>query len=194
MTSAGPTYAEAREALSEVLAPESVAHCERVAESSAAVAHAYGLDEERARLAGLLHDWSRDADDPDLIAEAERLGIAIADPDRRRPYLLHARIAAAELKERFPGIDAEVLEAVATHTLGEVGMGPLAKVVYVADMIEPARKWLGVEGLRSAVGVSSLDELFVAAFAHTLGHVIERGKPLHPTALAVWNSIADGES
>ncbi|MBA4370697.1 MAG: hypothetical protein C0418_03855 [Coriobacteriaceae bacterium] len=190
MTAAGVSYAEAREALAEVLVPGSVEHCERVAQESARLARAYGLDEERARLAGLLHDWCRDADDPDLLAAAARLKVPITETDRRRPYLLHARVAAAELEERFPGLDADVLEAIGAHTLGEMGMGPLAEAVYVADMIEPARAWHGVEELRSAVGVSTLGELFARALARTLGHVIARGRPIHPTALAVWNSIA----
>ena len=57
-----------------------------------------------ARLAGLLHDWCKEAGRDELLAAAQRLGIEITTVDRVRPSLLHGPVGAAELAESFPGL------------------------------------------------------------------------------------------
>lgn len=184
-----PTLEEAHAALSRRLGPGSLGHCERVSDAARRIAVSYGLDEEPCALAGLLHDWSRDDDDATLLADAERYGLSVNAIEHARPYLLHARTAAERLREAFPGLDGDVIEAVAAHTLGSPGMGEPAKAVYVADTIEDARTWEGVEELRRAVGAVTLDELFTRAFQHTLAHVVDRRRRIHPQAIEVWNSL-----
>lgn len=186
---ARPTLEEAHAVMAARLGGRSLAHCERVSETAARIAAAYGADPEAAGLAGLLHDRDRDEDDAGLLEAAERHGLGIDDVERARPYLLHSRTAAEELRSDLPGISEEVLEAVEAHTLGSDGMSDLAKVVYVADMIEPARDWDGVEELREAVGEVDLGELFTRAYQVTLAHVVAKRRRIHPRALEVWNSL-----
>ncbi len=193
---AGVDPSEARAALAERLGPASLAHCERVAETAARLAGRFGLDEADARLAGLLHDWEREAEDEDLLAKARSYGILVSEVDEAVPYLLHADVAAREVAEVFPALGEDVVEAVGTHTVGSPTMGPLAKLVYVADMIEPARGFEGVEPLRRQAERavrSGLDELFGRAYRHTLLHLVTAGRPIHPRSVETWNRlVADG--
>jgi predicted HD superfamily hydrolase involved in NAD metabolism len=188
-----PSFEEARAAVRERLSRESGEHCERVAETSAEIANAYGEDVDVARLAGLLHDWDRDTSADELLDRAVASGVEVTQEDRLVPYLLHARVGAAELSERYPGLDARVLEAVATHTLGAPVMSPLAKIVYVADMLEPVRSYPGVEELREAIGSCALDELFRRAYTRSLMRVLERRRHIHEATVETWNQQVAGE-
>jgi predicted HD superfamily hydrolase involved in NAD metabolism len=47
--------------------------------------------------------------------------------------------------------DKDVLNAIKYHTTGRDNMSTLEKVVYVADLIEPSRKYEGVNELRKVI-------------------------------------------
>ena len=47
--------------------------------------------------------------------------------------------------------DEDILSAIKYHTTGRANMSLLEKVIYIADLIEPSRRFLGVEELRKAV-------------------------------------------
>jgi predicted HD superfamily hydrolase involved in NAD metabolism len=183
------TYQQAHEALAARLSPQALGHCERVAETAAEIAARFGVDAERARLAGLLHDWGREDGDEALLSAAEAAGIPVDDVDRRVPYLLHADVSAAEIRDRFPELGDDIVQAVACHTFGRVGMTPLDKVVYIADSIEPGRDFLGVEELRAMAHGCDLEELFISTYARSISGLIQRRRPIHPGTAAVWNWI-----
>ena len=117
------------------------AHSLRVARCAELLARRHGVDPRKARLAGLLHDLARLHTPAQLIAESEARGFTINQVEREHPVLLHARLGAALARERFGVEDAEVLSAIAKHTTGAEEMSPLDSVVYLADSLEPARKF-----------------------------------------------------
>jgi predicted HD superfamily hydrolase involved in NAD metabolism len=115
------------------------AHSVRVARNAELLARRHGVDAEKARLAGLLHDLARLYSPERLIAECEARGIEIEEAARRHPMLLHARLGAALARELFGVNDSEVLSAIEKHTTGADEMSLLDRVVYLADSLEPGR-------------------------------------------------------
>ncbi len=186
------TYGQASEVLRSRLGDTSFAHSERVAGTAADLAVAYGVDSDQARLAGLLHDWDRELSAKELTASAHASGINVTQADESMPYLLHARTAAVNLEQALPGLPPEVLRAVARHTMGAPDMTELDMVVYLADMIEPARSYPGVQGLRDAVGSVTLRELFALGYQHSLAHLVSARRYIHPLTVAVWNELVAG--
>lgn len=170
-----------------------LAHSLRVEAQAAELARAYGIDAEAASLAGLLHDWSKSASDEALLARAVSLGVPVSETDRERPSLLHAPVGAAELVLTWPDLDPAIAQAVARHTYGAAGMTPLDMVVYVADTIEPSRRFDGVAELRAAVGQVPLGELYLRVFAGSLHHLLDARAPIHPATVAGWNHAVAGE-
>jgi nicotinate-nucleotide adenylyltransferase len=139
----------------------------------------FGLDPRLGYLAGIAHDMAKSLREEALLKLAVLDGRDISRMERKKPSLLHGRAAAVLLRERFDIHNRDVLEAVAWHTEGCADMGPLGKVLYIADKIEVSRE--GVEpGLREAgfsrtgepgadeSGGEALDRLFEAVLAETV--------------------------
>lgn len=183
------TRDEAMAALTPRLSERSLSHSVAVAQAAEHLAAVYGADTDDAWLAGLLHDWSRDLTNAQLVDEARALGMELAEVDLAVPYLLHARVAAREMSAELPGVPRQVVEAVERHTVGVAEMTALDMCVYVADMIEPARTYEGVRDLRALVGDIGLEELYARAYALSLTHLIAVKKYIHPASVAAWNAI-----
>lgn len=175
----------------ERLSDERYAHTLRVAETAERLARLHGLDPERARLAGLLHDTAREVGKEELLRVAEEEGLRVGDFERERPILLHGPVAA-ELSRKDLGLeDAEVRDAVRAHTTGEPGMEPLALALYVADKIEPDRGQPGVDDLRE-LALESLHLAARAALEDSVSHNERRGRPVHPKSLQTLKWLASG--
>jgi predicted HD superfamily hydrolase involved in NAD metabolism len=114
-------------------------HCRRTAALASRLAHRFGVDPCRAYLAGLAHDLGRELPETELLRLAAMDGAPLRDWERQRPVLLHGRAAAVLLGA---AAGAAVREAVADHVTGRPGMSVLARVVYVADFLEPGRGFL----------------------------------------------------
>ena len=150
-------------------------HSRGVALLAASLCGRFGLNPDAGYLAGIAHDICKELS-PDKIASLALLdGRPISEVENRKPALLHARAAACFLESRFSYRDARVLEAIRLHTFGADSMGALAKIVYVADKIEPSRESVSPL-LRSMTATAELDELFYATVEDTVRYLRERGK------------------
>jgi nicotinate-nucleotide adenylyltransferase len=108
----------------------------------------------------------------ELLAAAQRDGREISELERRKPMLLHGRAAAVLLRERFGVHNEEALEAVAFHTEGKIGMGPLAKLVYIADKVEVSRKRVDGRLRDLACGQDGSPATLEGIFREVLGEAV----------------------
>ncbi len=176
-------YEQARKRLKERLDRKRYEHSLSVSDMAVRLARAYGVDERKARLAGLLHDWDKDYSDDEARARARDLGVK-ANPVvlDSMPRLLHGPTAALDLAREYPEIGDDVL-----HTSAEVGMTDLDMIVYTADAIEPLRPFDGMAAIRDRIGEASLEELFLATFQHVIAFLVEKKRRMHPDTVSVWN-------
>lgn len=179
----------ARELLTSRLCDVSLRHCERTALTAAELATRFDVDSDKAGLAGLLHDYARDEDAAALLAAAADLEVPVTAYERENTYLLHARVGCAMVRRDLPGCGEAVLSAIEVHTVGAVPMSGLDKVVYIADKIEPARAFPGVDALRTACEREDLDECFRLTYGASLRHVMQKGRRPHPISAAVSSII-----
>lgn len=160
------------------------AHMGRVAALMGEWAEALGLPaDERARwlAAGWLHDVLREAD-PDelrpLVPEAFR-----ALPGK----LLHGPAAAERLADEG---DAELLDAIRYHTLGSARFGRLGRALYLADFLEPERRfepeWTA--SLRDRMP-AEMDAVMRKVVRARVRHVTESGSTLHPETRALHDQV-----
>ena len=133
----------------------------------------YGLESQKGYLAGIAHDICKSMGEAELIQLAHADGGGSSRLEREKPGLLHARAAAVLLKKKYGVADEDVLEAIRCHTTGKRDMGPLAKVVYIADKLEISRN--GIDPALREMGVSAdLDTLFKAVVENNVAYLKSR--------------------
>jgi len=126
------------------------------------------LDPQMGYLAGIAHDMAKPLGDKELLRLAKSDGKRISRMEKEKPSLLHGRASAVLLKERFNVHNEAVLEAIALHTVGGKNMGPLAKVVYIADKMEVARDKVDPAVRKMVFNGNDLDQIFVMALDQTV--------------------------
>jgi len=120
------------------------------------------LDPEIGYLTGIAHDLCKQLCDDEQIRLAKIYGGEISHIEKAKPSLLHGKACAVVLKERFNITDNEILEAVALHTEGRKDMGPLAKVLYIADKMEVSRVKVDPDLRNRILANDTLDRILLA--------------------------------
>ena len=158
------------------------AHTLGVESCAREMAHRFGEDEQKAALAGLLHDCAKCMTLSQMQKAARNVTV---DPIMAESKaLLHALAGCCVAQSVYGVTDEDILRAIRWHTTGHAGMTRLEKIVYLADMIEPGRRsYPGLEALR-VLCRQDLDLAMHQALRMSRDHVQEQGKPLHPDTLA----------
>lgn len=156
-----------------------------------ALAEVYGLDAEKARLIGLLHDAGKDLD-PEQQAQFLATGdIKIYyECEKNYNFFLHGPVGAALVQERLGIGDDLILEAITNHTYYGNGKSfdhPMCWCLRFADILEPYRdfravKWLnkGLDRLRKVVYAGRMAEGVYLQTGWMLQWFQEDGLPIHP--------------
>lgn len=180
------TRSELIDRLKKALKDKRFQHVLRVEETSVKLAEQYGVDVEKASIAGLCHDYAKQRPDEDFIAEIKKKGL--------NPLLLdygnaiwHGVVGAELIKDELGIWDEDILNAVRHHTTGAPVMTKLEQVIYMADYIEPGRDFTGVKKAR-VITAANLQAGVAYQTKHTLAYLIENGKPVYPKTIDTYNA------
>jgi predicted HD superfamily hydrolase involved in NAD metabolism len=187
-----PALDSVRNRLRAEMEPETLAHAERSAELAVRLAKQHGVDPERAELAALIHDVADHFSARELLILTERYGLDVSLTEARVPQLLHGKVGAEILRRDWGISDEELLDAVRYHITGGVRMTPLAKVVFVADKLEPARDrhYGGLDSIRELAMVN-LDAAMLKLYAWRLDQLMGAGQPIDNTLVAARNQLIE---
>lgn len=166
------------------VSPRRAAHIARVTALIEQWAATMSVDAETGRAwsdAARWHDALRDAPEAELRA-------LLGDTTMIAP-LLHGPAAALRL-----GLDgenrADVLAAVAHHTVGDSAWKSTGRALYMADYLEPGRSFAGEERAALAAAVpGDFDGTFREVVRHRLEWVLREGLELHQQTVELWNTI-----
>ncbi|MCA1318863.1 bis(5'-nucleosyl)-tetraphosphatase (symmetrical) YqeK [Bacillus tianshenii] len=162
-------------------------HTIGVMETSILLAKKYGVDENKAELAAIFHDYAKFRDKEEMrniILEQNMPQDLLTHHDE----LWHAPVGAYLVEKEVGITDKEVLEAIKCHTAGKINMTTLDKVLYVADYIEPGRDFPGVEEVRESAE-SSLDIALIQAMKNTISYLLKRNQPVYPDTFHAYNDM-----
>ena len=182
-------FDEMRQALQARVKASRYRHSLGVSQTAEQLARIYGVDQNEAAVAGLLHDWDKSLTGDELKRKAKKLKLAGKEVREHATGVLHSWTAAATLHDEFPELSDAVLQAISRHTCGAVGMSDLDMVVFVADIIEPGRDFPDIEGLRAAVGEVCLEELFYRTYKANFMYLLSADMVVAPPSLDVYNSL-----
>jgi predicted HD superfamily hydrolase involved in NAD metabolism len=152
----------------------------------------HGLDARKARIAGLLHDVARLYPAERTIEECAVRGIEISPVERESPVLLHATLGAEIARERFGVSDPDVLSAIRKHTSADATMSPLDCAVYLADSLEPQRRFPERDRLWK-LAQRDLGAAMAATLQTTLGYIKSRGLTVLPQTIEALHHFTEGE-
>ena len=181
-------YQEILVILAKELRPARFRHSREVSRTAVRLAERWGVDIEKARLAGILHDCARNLKGKDLLQCAAANGLSISEIEMLQPALIHAPLGALLAERRFGVADPEILQAIRRHTTGAAQMSPLDKIIYLADCIEPGRHYPGVDELRE-LAQQDLNAAVLLASDHSISFVLAGGGLLHPNTVEGRNSL-----
>ncbi len=171
-----PAWAEVSEAR--------CAHIARVTVLLGRWALALGVPGDEAaawRDAGRWHDALRDATDATLRA--------ITGDATNPAGMLHGG-AAALLLARDGERRAELLDAVRYHTVGHAAWGRTGRALYMADFLEPGRKFARADRAFLAAQVPhDFDGVFRQVVRTRIEWAVREGHAVYPETAALWNSV-----
>lgn len=164
-------------------------HSIGVAEEAVRLAQRYGADTDKASLAGLVHDCAKEIDGQEAARLLkERYGITPDAMSLQAPRLLHAPLGACMAQSEFGIYDPEILDAIRYHSTGRANMSLLAKIIYIADYVEPGRDYDGVDELRK-LAFSDLNKAIMVGLDFTITDLIQRGETIHPDTVHFRNDL-----
>ena len=174
--------------LSKYISPKRVAHSLRVADSAVALAKQHHANSDACLIAGTLHDIAK----RQTPSELEQFGISNTEPDvwETHPAIWHALVGPAMIQALFQINDARVDEAVRYHTTGYHSLNTEAKIIFVADFIEPQRDHPGRE-LVASMAMANLDQAVAAVALYSIQRLTKKNVDIHPYTSGCWNAFSD---
>lgn len=179
---------EMKELLGKSIPPKRFKHSIAVYETALELAKAHKLPLERVAVSALLHDCGREVNSKESIAKAKELGVELDMIEQAQPVLIHAKLGAYNARHKYGVDDEEILKGILYHTTGAADMTELAKVVYLADMLEPARDFPGIEELRKQA-FKDLDKAMLIAYDSTMRYLLDSRLLLHPRCIEGYNQL-----
>lgn len=147
----------------EIINPNTYLHCISTMEEAEKLALYYGADIEKAKIAGLLHDCGKKM-------------------TKGKDNLTHASIGARLAREIFDVQDTEILNAIMYHTTGRRNMTLLDKIIFIADKIEPRRKYDKVDEIRIKA-YEDIDDAIIMSLESTIEYIKMRNLELDNESL-----------
>ena len=133
------------------------------------------------RDAGWFHDALRDADERTLRAMTGELYAPLG--------LLHGPAAALRL-EAHGEHRLDVIEAVRWHTVGNANWTRTGKALYMADFLEPGRKFMQADrAFLARLATTAFDEVFRTVVRMRLEWALREGKGFARETVALWDAV-----
>lgn len=153
------------------------------------MASRFGVDPQEASSAALLHDLCREYS-PDLLLKlAAKFDIVIDSVQAAEPLLLHGLVASRLAEDELNVKNPDVLEAIAFHITGGPDISSLARLIFIADFIEPGRTCEEARRLRDQAFVLMPEKLLLEVYNCTLSFVLKKGYLIHPLSLNGRNEL-----
>ena len=183
------TIADLKEILKERLTKKRYIHSLNVADESKKLAKKWNEDQDKAYLAGLLHDICKDIPQTDQKLMAQKSKLSVTSVELSTPPLWHA-IAGAWYVENILEIDdKDIIEAIRYHTVARAGMSRLEEIVYIADIISIDRTYKDVDKIRKLAYIN-LDKTMLEAVSFSIIDVVNKISKIPSHTFEAYNQYS----
>ena len=182
------SIAEYKKIIKSMMSENRYNHCVNVSKEAVKLAKRYGGDEEKAAIAGILHDITKEMPKEEQLQIMLDSGIILDDIQKNAPKLWHGISGSVYIKKHFGIEDEDILNAICYHTTGRAGMSLLEKIIFVADFTSEERTYKGVATMRKK-SRKSLEDAMLYGLKFTFSDLSSRELAIHPDELACYNEI-----
>jgi len=180
--------------------PSRVAHSLSVAGTTAFLCGRFGVDPGKGMTAGIIHDLLKDRPYPEqltwsakshMMPEMEQVSRIVRQMETEALFIekvIHGPASAVYARVVLGISDLEVIEAVAYHSTGQVGMPILARLLFAADKIEPGRECFKDSDEEDLKRLDP-DELLLKALEYSMGYLRARGGAIAQSTVDLYNAL-----
>lgn len=168
-------------------------HSIGTAEMARDLAAKYSQNEDRAYIAGLLHDCAKCLSTEKLLEIIDNEHLDVASIEKMNYKTLHAPVSAFVAKTDFGVSDEEILSAIRWHTIGKLNMSDFEKIIYLADKIETrTREDEYANPIRECLsGPKGLDCAMLQSYKLTIKSLVDRNLKICPMTIDIYNHLED---
>jgi nicotinate-nucleotide adenylyltransferase len=161
-------------------------HSLAVAELASRLAKKYGIDENQAYLAGILHDCVKYIGIEKIKTLITENNIEVFEQESQAPKTLHAPVGAYIAEHKFGIKDKNILDAIRFHTIGRCNMSLLEKIIFISDKIEPVTREKDFRAKILPQLHKSLDHAIFAYFELLIEKLKSENAPITPYTQEVF--------
>ncbi len=185
-------YTKIKEWLKNNLNEKRYIHTLGTADCAKELAGKYGLNEEKAYLAGLLHDCAKCFSNEKLL-EIIHKNLQVEECEMLNYKTLHAPVSAFIAETEFNVTDKEVLSAIRWHTLGKLDMTDFEKIIFLADKIEQnTRDKEYSEQIRALLEEENgLNKALLRCYKETIKSLVKRDLKICLLTIEIYNKLQD---
>ncbi len=136
-----------------------------------------------------MHDCGKLKGKINLLKIADDFDIILDNVMRNNVELIHGPLGEQIAIKEYHVTNKNVLNAIRYHTTGREDMTLLEKIVYVADIVEPGRRFEGgVDKIRQLTD-KNINLGLLYALDRTIIFVVQRGKLVHLDTIKARNQL-----
>lgn len=167
-------------------------HSIGTAECAKELAKKFGENEEKAYVAGLLHDCAKCFSYEESVKILENYS-SIDEEEKNNHKTIHAPVSAYIAETEFGVTDKELLSSIRWHTLGRVNMSDFEKIVFIADKIEVRTRTEDyADNIRKALDEENgLNKAMLACYKETIKSLVNRNLKICTATVDIYNKLEE---
>lgn len=177
--------------LNDNLSEQRYSHSTGCAKCAVDLAKRFGLDEQKANLAGLLHDCAKNFSKENMLEIIEHHLPDVDECELANFKTLHAPVSAYVARKELGVNDEEILSSIRWHTLGKLDMTDFEKIIFLADKIEPHTRDLEYRKLVLSLldEENGLNKALLLCFKGTIQSLVRRDLRICQITIDVYNQL-----
>lgn len=167
-------------------------HTLGTADCAKELAKQFKLNQDKAYLAGLLHDCAKCFPNEKLLDIIHK-HLDVEECEMLNYKTLHAPVSAYIAETEFKITDKEILSAIRWHTLGKLDMTDFEKIVFIADKIEPnTRDEEYSTKIRDLLNEENgLNKALLKCYKETIKSLVKRDLKICLLTIKIYNKLQD---
>ena len=167
-------------------------HSLGTADCAKELAKQFKLNQDKAYLAGLLHDCAKCFPNEKLLDIIHK-HLDVEECEMLNYKTLHAPVSAYIAETEFKITDKEILSAIRWHTLGKLDMTDFEKIVFIADKIEPnTRDEEYSAKIRDLLSEENgLNKALLKCYKETIKSLVKRDLKICLLTIKIYNKLQD---